>query len=77
LGALGEVHDRDRVDVREAVDRAHVRLPDLAQRGRRRDREAAIQQEAHDLALALQPGHIPGHEDAVDRAQLQRHMLGQ
>jgi Phage integrase family len=61
----------------EDLDRAHVPLADLPQRSRRGDRQAAVEQEPHDLPLGLQFGDVAGEEDPVDRVELERCPLPQ
>jgi hypothetical protein len=75
--ALAETHHRDPVAPREPPDRARVGGADLAERRRRGDREAAIEQEPHHLTLGLQLRHIARQEDPIDRIDPERHPLPQ
>jgi hypothetical protein len=72
-----EADDRDLVAGSEALDRAHVTRTDLAQKRRRRDREAAIEQEADQEPLAHQLRHIRLQKETIDRAHLKRHPVAQ
>ena len=53
-----ETDNRDLVARREPLDRAHIAGADLAQQGRRRDRETAIEQEADQQPLTHQLRHV-------------------
>ena len=57
---------------REPLHRADVCRADLAQRRRRRDHEATIQEEPHDHPLGLQPRNVAREEDPIDRVDLER-----
>jgi hypothetical protein len=75
--ALGEAHDRDVVLVGEALDRLDVRASHPREQRRRGDREAAVEQEAHELALGHEPRHVRLQEQPVYGADLERHVLAQ
>jgi hypothetical protein len=71
------VHDRNRLPLREPLDRPHVPLTDLAQQRRRRNRKTAVQKEADEQALAHQPRYTGLQEQSVNRAHLERDTLAQ
>ena len=66
--ALGEADQGDGVVGDEALDVVHEALADLAERRRRGDGVAPVQQEADDLVLGHQPRHVGMHEHPVHRA---------
>jgi hypothetical protein len=74
----GEPHHRNLPRLRERVDLLHIGPADLPEDRRRRDRSArALVEEPHQLPVALQPRHIPGEEDPVDRSDPQRDVIGE
>ena len=74
---LDEPDRRDLVGDDELVDAVDVVTADLPQHRRRRDREPAIQQEPDHLPLGHQPRHVPLQEQAIDRPDPERHMIGE
>jgi hypothetical protein len=75
--APAEANDRHRIASGEALDRRLVAAADLAQKRGRGDREAAVEEEADEQALAHQLGDVRLQEDAVDRAHLEGDAVAQ
>jgi hypothetical protein len=76
-GALAKAQHRDLVVGRVTLDRGHIGAALLGQQRRRRDREAAVQPEPHELMLGHQLRHVRLQKQAIDRAHLQRHVIAQ
>lgn len=75
--ALFEMHHRDLLLGREALDRAHIPSTDLAQRRWRGDRHPTVEQEPYEHPLGLQLGYVPGKKDPICRIDLERDPLAQ
>jgi hypothetical protein len=75
--ALLEMHHRDPVLAREALNGTHVRRADLAQRRPDRESETHDPTKPHQHPFGLQLGQVASEEDAVHAIDLQRHPLAQ
>lgn len=73
--ALGELHDRDLVVVRESPHAAAEGGADLLHDRRRGDPVAQVpSHERHDLPPDLEVGHVPVEIDTIQTLHIERHM---
>ncbi len=77
MSSLLETHQGDLVVGNEALDVLDERLADLAQRRRRGDRVAPVQEEPDHLVLGHQAGDVGVHEDSIDRSDLKGDVIPQ